>query len=340
MLGGGLNGHDVRAGHANSRGLTLITPPRHFWPRLFGRKVPRQQQGAKPGSRLIGTGGVLLFLLGSGLLAVSFAAQYQYVLTERHQHVASLIEAGALDVGLLIFSLLALGLARAGLSAKVERAAVLACAAGSAVMNYAAADVTSPRSVLAYCMPPVFLAFVVDRVVRTIQRHVLGMDEARSPWTVLAIATRRVVVFTGLTTLYMLRLVLAPPSTCSGVRRAILAATPLPGAPAGAAQVEAALTPLPQLRPDRPVGGLTVPELTAGQQKILAETSGRAGTKTERLLALAVLRHGDLATIPLGDASKIGTALAPEVDLHPSTGRRVLLAAVRAALPAGEGDAS
>ena len=97
---------------------------------------------------------------------MSFAAQYQYVLHERHQHVASLIEAGALDVGLIIFSLLALGLARAGLSAKIERAAVIGCAIGSAVMNYAAADVTSPRSVLAYCMPPVFLAFVVDRVVR------------------------------------------------------------------------------------------------------------------------------------------------------------------------------
>ena len=179
----GLNGHDVLAGHANRDGMTLITKPRHFWPRVSGRE--RQPQG-RPGSRLIATGAVLLFLLGAGLLAVSFAAQYQYVLHERQQHVASLIEAGALDVGLIIFSLLALGLARAGLSAKVERAAVLACAVGSAVMNYAAADVTSPRSVLAYCMPPVFLAFVVDRVVRTVQRHVLGMSEGHSPWAVLA----------------------------------------------------------------------------------------------------------------------------------------------------------
>src|SRR5258708_7567532 len=128
-----LNGHDVLAGHASRRGTLLITQPRHFWPRLFGGQGQRATREKRPGASLIGAGGVLLFLLGSGLLAVSFAAQYQYVLHERHQHIASLIEAGALDVGLIIFSLLALGLARGGLSAKVERPAVLAAAARSAV---------------------------------------------------------------------------------------------------------------------------------------------------------------------------------------------------------------
>jgi hypothetical protein len=125
-------GRGLLAGHANDNGMTLITGPRRGW--SWCQRDQRHEQGehrARPGSRLIGTGGVLLFLLGSGLLAVSFAAQYQYVLRERHQHVASLIEAGALDVGLIIFSLLALGLARAGLSAKIERAAVVGCAVGS-----------------------------------------------------------------------------------------------------------------------------------------------------------------------------------------------------------------
>ena len=124
-----VNGRDVLAGHANRNGVTLLTTP-HRWQ---WRPRPRQdRREVRPGSRLIGTGGVLLFLLGLGLLAVSFAAQYQYVLHERHQHIASLIEAGALDVGLIIFSLLALGLARAGLAAKIERAAVIGCAIGSA----------------------------------------------------------------------------------------------------------------------------------------------------------------------------------------------------------------
>ena len=177
----------------------------------------------RPGAGMINTAALLLFALGLGLLAVSFAAQYAYVDAQRHEHVASVIEAGALDVGMVIFSLLALGLARAGLAAKAERGLVVACAAGSAVMNYAAADVTSARSVLAFCMPPVFLAVVADRVVVTVRRHVLGMREGLSPWAVA-----------GRVVLYGLRFALAPMPTARGVRRMVLEAAPLrpPSAPA------------------------------------------------------------------------------------------------------------
>ena len=125
-----VDGRDVLAGHTNRDGLTLLTRPRRSWSWRQRSGRAREPGEKRPGARLIATGAVLLFLLGIGLLAVSFAAQYQYVLHERHQHVASLIEAGALDVGLIIFSLLALGLARAGLSAKIERAAVLAARPG------------------------------------------------------------------------------------------------------------------------------------------------------------------------------------------------------------------
>ncbi len=320
-----VNGHDIRAGHANSRGLTLITQPRHFWPHLFGDRPARP---ARPGSRLIASGGVLLFLLGTGLLAVSFAAQYQYVLHERHQHIASLIEAGALDVGLIIFSLLALGLARAGLSAKIERAAVIGCAFGSAIMNYAAADVTSPRSVLAYCMPPVFLAFVVDRVVRTIQRHVLGMSEGRSPWSVLAVAATRGLRVLGLSALYGLRFLVAAPSTCSGVRRAILAAAPLPAA----AEVTALETSPESAAEASPVRQ----PRERGRE---AQQAGRGDTKTARFLAAVRARYGDFATIAEDRVSPICTELAPTVGLDCGAARTALRARVLAALPAGEGDA-
>ena len=307
-----LDGHDVLAGRASRHGLTLLTRRRRSWPRRPGGRRAQEPGERRPGSRLIATGGALLFLLGFGLLAVSFAAQYQYVLHERHQHIASLIEAGALDVGLIIFSLLALGLARVGLSAKIERAAVIGCAIGSAVMNYAAADVTSPRSVLAYCMPPVFLAFVVDRVVRTVQRHVLGMNEARSPWSVLADAARRITRLWLLSVLYTLRFLVDRRATCAGLKQAILNATPLPEIPAT------------KHGPDRerrkPPGG------------------GRGTGKTARFLDLVRERHGDLAGIPLDQASQIATAIAAEAELHPASARTALLKAVRAALPAGEGD--
>ena len=83
-------------------------------------------------------------------------------------------------------------------------------------------------------MPPVFLAVVVDRVVATTRRHVLGMREGRSPWSVASTAAARVSRALGVVTLYGLRFVLAAPSTCTGVRRAVLAATPLPAAAAPA----------------------------------------------------------------------------------------------------------
>jgi hypothetical protein len=303
-----LNWRHVKAVHTNVDGTSVQTTL-HWWQR---RPRERQRREVKPGTRLIATGGVLLFLLGLGLLAVSFAAQYQYVLHERHQHVASLIEAAALDVGLIIFSLLALGLARAGLSAKIERAAVIGCAIGSAVMNYAAADVTSPRSVLAYCMPPVFLAFVVDRVVRTIQRHVHGMNETLSPWSVLADAARRITRFWLLSVLYVLRFLVDRRATCAGLKQAILNATPLPEIPAKKAERERGRR--------RPRGG------------------GRGVGKTVRFLDLVRERHGELADIPLDQASQIATAIAPEAELHPASARTALLKAVRAALPAGEGD--
>jgi hypothetical protein len=299
------------AGHANARGMTLVTRPRHWWPRLFasGRPAAEPREG-RPGARLVGTAAVLLFVLGAGLLSVSYAAQYRYVLEQRHQAVASLIEAGALDVGLIIFSLLALGLARAGLAAKTERVLVVVCAAGSALMNYAAADVTSPRSVLAFCMPPVFLAVVADRVAATMRRHVLGMQDARSPWAIL-----------GTAALYGLRLFLALPSTCGGLRRWILAATPLPTAD------EAAARPAVVMRQPGPA-------ITR-----MPRNTVRA-TKTGQLLALVAERHGALAGIPAGQVSKIATALAPEVGLHPASGRTALLRAVRAARSAAEGDSA
>jgi hypothetical protein len=321
-----VNGHDVRggcdllAGHANRDGMTLITGPRRGWSWYQrDQRAERDIHVARPGSRLIAAAAVLLTGLGVGLLAVSYAAQYRYVLDERHQGAASVIEAGALDVGLVIFSLLALGLARAGLAARVERALIVACAAGSALMNFAPAEASSWRSVLAYCMPPVFLAVVVDRVIVVIRRHVLGMREGRSPWSAAAGGVARAARFAGLVVLYALRLALAPASTCAGARRVILAVTPLPAAadPAKAA--------------GRPGG--EKPNVRRGK------SASRDGTKTARLLALARQRHGDLTAIPLEQVSRIATALAPEAGLHPASARTALLRAVRAALPAGAGDA-
>src|SRR5579859_2304030 len=189
----------------------------------------RRLAGAEraPGSALIAVAAWLLAALGGGLLFVSFAGQFRYIFLARHQSAASLIEALMFDVGMIIFSLLALGLARAGKAARTERTLIMACSFGSAAMNYAAADTASWRSVVAYVAAPVFLAVIVDRVISVIRRHVLPLD-AESAWVPLGRAALAAARLAALILLYLLRFFLAPPSTGAGLRRVVLNATPLP----------------------------------------------------------------------------------------------------------------
>ena len=183
--------------------------------------------GRTPGTVLIAAAAWLLVLIGGGALYVSFDAQRQYVLAVRHHQAASIIEALLLDLLMIVFTLLALGLSRAGKSSRTERALILACAAASAYMNVSDADTASPRSVAAYILAPLTLAVVVDRVVAVIRRHVLA-DEEPSAWATLGRAATAAARLASLLILYTLRFVLAPPETASGIRRYILQAAPLP----------------------------------------------------------------------------------------------------------------
>jgi Protein of unknown function (DUF2637) len=259
--------------------------------------------GRSPGGVLIAAATGLLFLLAVGLFAVSLDAQYRYVFHAKHQSAASWVEALALDVGMAIFSLLALGLARAGKPARAERVLIMACAAASSVMNFAAANDASPKSVLAYVMPPVFLAVVADRVVSVARRHVLGEDE-QSPWLGAAAVA-----------LYALRLILAPPATAAGLRRWLLLKTPLPETRAPVA---------PPLR-RKAIGARRGP------------VGPRAASKTARFLALVAERHGALADFPPERVSRACTELAPEVGLDAGAARTALRRAVLAAQDGGQG---
>ena len=282
----------------------------------------RGDSGRAPGSVLINTAAVLLGLLAAGLFVVSLAAQYRYLIAERHQTVPSVIEAVGLDVGMAIFSLLALGLAMAGQSARVERALVIACALGSALMNYAAANGGSPRSVAAYVMPPVFLAIVVDRVVAVVRRHVLGETE-RSAWAAF-----------GRIALYGLRFILAAPSTATGLRRVVLAMTPLPAAaevtaaPA-AADLDDAIFPCPECRsvlvlPDGSCATCSWPHGSQEDETEPEPAQHRDGTKTSRFLSLVEDREGPFAAIDPADVGRISRQLAHEADLDTGAARSAL----------------
>lgn len=200
----------------------------------------RAGTGRIPGSTLIAVATWLLALTGGGALFVSFTAQYTYILTVRRQDAVSVIEALLLDLLMIIFTLLALGLSRAGQSARAERALILVCAATSAWMNVSAADVASPRSVTAYAVAPLALAMAVDRVVAVIRRHVLA-DAEPSAWTTLGRAAAATARTASLVLLYCLRFALAAPETARGLRRMVLDAAPLPPRPQ--APAAAALQP-------------------------------------------------------------------------------------------------
>ena len=257
----------------------------------------RRLAGAEraPGSRLVLAATILLGLLAAALFVVTLNAQYKYVFTVKQQSAPSMIEAASLDLGMAIFTLLALGLAMAGQAARVERALIVACAVGSAAQNYAAADVSSPRSVAAYVAPALFLALVVDRVVAVVRRHVLG-DAERSVWATVARALATLARVLAVVLLYGLRFVLAPPSTGAGLRRVVLNATPLPSA----AEV-LAIEPTPVTEP---------PEL--------------AGASKKARLAWWYQQDPDYGNRPA--VAAVAKRLAPKADLSEGTARAYLAA--------------
>jgi len=270
----------------DGRGLPGIT--RDGGEQLITSARRRTGAGRAPGSVLIAVAAWLLALTGGGALFVSFSAQHAYIVTVRRQDAASVIEALLLDLLMIVFTLLALGLSRAGKSARAERILILACAAASAYMNVSAADVASPRSVTAYAVAPVALAVVADRVVAVIRRHVLA-DREPSAWSTVGCAAAAAGRIAGLVLLYCLRFALAAPETARGLRRMVLDAAPLP------------------VHPEAPA----------------AEAIGPTRTKKAVLLGL-YRAHPDYGK--RGRASRVAAELAPQAGLQAGTARSYLYA--------------
>jgi hypothetical protein len=229
----------------------------------------------RPGARLIWASTAGLAVLALATFYVSFRAQFTFMYAVKHQDLPALIEALIADVAMVICSLLALGMARAGQPAKVARLLVALFAGLSAGMNYLAADVTSVRSVAVYVMPPVVFAVCTDQTVAVIRRHGLGIPED-SAWTVLgrlAVAAGRLA---GIILLYSLRFILAPAETATGLRRMVLDAAPLPGATQDhpASEVVPETAPVPGSVPG------TVPE--AIPRPVLEAVPAIAATAGER----------------------------------------------------------
>jgi hypothetical protein len=110
--------------------------------------------------------------------------------------------------------------------------------------------------------------------------------------------------------LWLLRLALAPASTLAGFRHWVIEECPV--------------APGRRLATRRPTAEVSRPVRRRPQR------GPRTETKTARFLALVTERHGPLAGVPATDVSRICTALAPEIGLHPGAARAALRQAVLA----------
>ena len=159
----------------------------------------------------------------------------------------------------------------------------------------------SPRSVAAYVAPSLFLALVVDRVVAVMRRHVLG-DAERSVWSTVGRALAGTARALFMVLLYLLRFVLAPPSTGAGLRQVVLNAAPLP-------EPERAALPIAD-------------EVVAIEPPPVTEPPELAGASKKARLAWWYQQDPDYGS--RAAVAAVAKRLAPKVDLSEGTARAYL----------------
>ena len=224
---------------------------------------------------------------------MSWSAQYGFIHAAKHATWPSAAEAVGLDIAAVIFALLGLARSRLGQRAIVERCLNAACAAGSMLMNVLAADMGSPRSVAVYLLPPLLYVAASDRLIAVM--GAAGGAGETSVW-------RRA----GTAAAFLLRLVLAPPSTARGLRQQVLDATPLPAADLAAA------APVPVVQPGA-----------------AAATPAPAPAPASKTAALVDAYRVHPGYLDRSRVSQVAAELAPAAGLQTSSARTVLFRHVR-----------
>jgi hypothetical protein len=321
----------------------------------------------KRGSMLINIATALLFVLALVLWAVSLYGQYKFIVAIKGAPDIAWAQAATVDAIMAVLSLLALGMARAGLNARIARGGVVAFAGLSAFMNFAAAGSYNWRVILVYVMAPIALAFVTDVTVMVVKRHYLktrnnSAEAEASVWVAVGRFLARVIRMAAVIALYSLRLVLDFKPTVMGLRRMVLNAAPVPSDPVKfrplpiltSERPDAVIVPDPARAAESPAcKAVTAPQRSAARKAVQARVtplalapvpSGpkrftpRPGTKTDRLIQLAITLHGSLTAIPADETAAIASKLAQEIGLDGGAARAALKKAVKAARAATETD--
>ena len=262
---------------------------------------------------------LVLALLAVAAAAVSWQAQYVMVLAVKHARAVAAVEAGIPDAGAVIFAALGVALALHGKRALRPRVLNAACIGISLAMN-ALAAVHGWRGLAIWVMPAAIYALASDTLISVVRARVLARQ--KDDGTLLGDDRADLLAAIGGTGLWLLRLILAGPSTLRGFRAWVTEECPVaPGRKAAPSPIAPAVSSGPAAK------ALTGPAAPAPQRR--RSRSRDAGpTKRDRLIGLASERR-DLATVPLSDVSRLASTLAQEIGYSPGTARRELARHVR-----------
>ena len=275
-------------------------------------------EGDRP-ARWLTASMVALGVLAGASAVVSYAAQYRMVLAAKGVVLVAALEAGIPDVAALIFATLGIALALHGRRAIRARVLNVGAVGTSVAMNVLAAG-HGWRDLAIWAMPPIAYALASDTAIGVVRAWTVARQKALNE--TLDDAEPTPLAMIGGFLLWVLRLVLAPASTLSGFRRWVLDECPVaPGRRARSAEPE-------------PGAGIEMSTRRAigGRRASRHPRSGpRAGTKTERFLALVAELYGPLAEFPLASVSRVCSELAPDADLDLGAARTALRRHVQAA---------
>ena len=229
----GQDGRDVVAATASRSGTkTAITAQRGLW-RMRRPRVPGERDRAVLWLR---NAMIALGALAAAAAIVSFAAQFNMIVSVRHDRMIAALEAGIPDASAAIFASLGIALALHGKRAIRARLLNVGAVATSIFMNFIAAD-PGWRNAAIWVMPPVAYALASDTAIGVIRSWTVA--RAREMRENLAADEVTPLAVVGALCLWLLRLALAPRSTLGGFRRWVIEECPiapgrtaLPAAPA------------------------------------------------------------------------------------------------------------
>jgi hypothetical protein len=165
---------------------------------------------------------VALAVLAAAAAVVSWDAQDTMVRSAKHVAVVAALEAGIPDVGAVIFAALGVALALHGRRALRPRALNAACVGISLTMNALAAG-HGWRDLAIWVMPAAVYAVASDTLIGVVRAWAI----ARQHHSSLADDGPGLLAVVGGGALWLLRLVLAPPSTLKGFRDWVVSDCPV-----------------------------------------------------------------------------------------------------------------